>query len=105
MVSEHIIREARRRAGISQAELARRLGTSQSVIGRWETGKRTPSIDNLTAAVRACNLELHLGIANRDPDHDRLIDDSLRLNPEERLQALLARLTAQRVLHGARRRG
>ncbi len=103
MIGGHIIREARRRAGLSQAELANRLATSQSVIGRWETGTRTPSIESIVAAARACNLDLHFGLANRDADHDRLIDDALRLTPAERIQALLTRLASERKLHRARR--
>lgn len=103
MTGGRIIREARRRAGISQTELANRLATSQSVIGRWETGRRTPSIESVAAAARACNLDLHLGLANRDADHDRLISDTLRLTPIERIHASLARLELQRTLHRARR--
>ena len=103
MIGAYIIREARRRAAISQAELASRLATSQSVVGRWETGKRTPSIERVVAVVRACELDLHLGLANRDADHDRLIDDSLRLTPTGRLGALLTRLEAERAFHRARR--
>jgi len=103
MIGGRIIREARRRAGISQTELANRLATSQSVIGRWETGRRTPSIESVAAATRACNLDLHLGLANRDADHNRLIDDTLRLTPAGRIRALLTRLEAQRMLHRARR--
>jgi len=35
---------ARARAGITQAELAQRMGTTQSVIARLEGGKRQPSM-------------------------------------------------------------
>jgi DNA-binding XRE family transcriptional regulator len=34
---------ARARAGLSQAEVAARMGTTQSVIARLESGKRPPS--------------------------------------------------------------
>jgi len=33
------------------------LARSQSVIGRWETGRRTRSIESVAAAARACELE------------------------------------------------
>lgn len=105
MIGANIIKEARRRAGISQAELAKRLGTSQSVVGRWETGTRTPSIESIVAAARACGLDLHLGLANHDADHERLIADCLSLSPADRLDSLLARLESERALHGARRSG
>lgn len=35
---------ARLRAGLTQAQMAERMGTSQSVIARLEGGKRTPSM-------------------------------------------------------------
>jgi predicted transcriptional regulator len=34
---------ARARAGLSQAEVAERMGTTQSVIARLESGKRPPT--------------------------------------------------------------
>jgi transcriptional regulator with XRE-family HTH domain len=105
MIGGHLIREARRRAGLSQADLAERLATSQSVVARWETGRRTPSIESVIAAASACDLDLHLGFAARDVDHDRLIDDMLRLTPAQRIEALIARLEAEKALHRARRRG
>lgn len=41
--SADLIRRARRRAGISQAELASRMGTSQPTIAAYESGARVPS--------------------------------------------------------------
>jgi predicted transcriptional regulator len=35
---------ARARAGLSQSEVARRMGTTQSVVARLESGKRPPSL-------------------------------------------------------------
>ena len=35
---------ARARAGMSQTEVAQRMGTTQSVIARMESGKRMPSM-------------------------------------------------------------
>lgn len=39
----------RRSAGMSQAELARRLNVSTSTIGMYEQGRREPSADRLVA--------------------------------------------------------
>ena len=39
--------KARRRAGLSQAELAARMGTSQSAIARLESGQTLPSTKTL----------------------------------------------------------
>ena len=35
---------ARARAGLSQGEVAKRMGTTQSVVARLESGKRPPSM-------------------------------------------------------------
>jgi predicted transcriptional regulator len=35
---------ARTRAGLSQGEVAQRMGTTQSVVARLESGKRPPSM-------------------------------------------------------------
>lgn len=39
----------RRQAGMSQAELAVRLGISASAVGMYEQGRREPSVDALVA--------------------------------------------------------
>ncbi|MDE2396166.1 MAG: helix-turn-helix transcriptional regulator [Burkholderiales bacterium] len=38
---------ARARAGLTQAEVAARMGTDQSTIARLESGKRSPSLRTL----------------------------------------------------------
>lgn len=57
------VRAARTRAGLTQAELAKKIKTTQSVIARLESGsdKRTPSLDLLARIASACNAELELG--------------------------------------------
>jgi transcriptional regulator with XRE-family HTH domain len=45
----------RRRAGLSGAALASRLGTTQSRISRIETGRSVPSLDDVRAWVEATN--------------------------------------------------
>lgn len=44
---------ARLRAGLTQAQMAERMGTSQSVIARLEGGRRTPSIETVQRYARA----------------------------------------------------
>ena len=40
----HELIAARARAGLSQAEVAQRMGTTQSVVARLECGRRPPSL-------------------------------------------------------------
>jgi hypothetical protein len=53
-----LLRAARRKAGITQVELARRAGVQQSVISDYERGQREPSLATLSRLVRAAGLRL-----------------------------------------------
>lgn len=55
MRSAQLIREARKRAGLSQAALARSARTSQPAIARYEAGAAAPSLATLERILRACN--------------------------------------------------
>jgi transcriptional regulator with XRE-family HTH domain len=52
------VRAARRRAGVSQAELARRAHTSQPAIARLEKGQVSPTVISLDRIARALGTEL-----------------------------------------------
>lgn len=56
------LHEARRRAGLSQTELARRAGVTQSVISAYESEARQPSLPVLEKLVAATGLELELRV-------------------------------------------
>ena len=98
-----LIREARKRRGITQGELARRLKTTQSAVARLEAGATSPRFETVLAAVRACDLDLHFSIAEKDRDHRRLIDDALSLTPAQRIDDLVDRLEVEDTLLRARR--
>lgn len=89
MIGGTLIAEARKRAGVTQAELAARLGTHQSVVARWETGRSRPDFETVRRAIRAAGFELGVTISPRD-DHDvTLIRQELALTPAERLESLV----------------
>jgi transcriptional regulator with XRE-family HTH domain len=52
------VRAARRKAGMSQVELARRAGTSQPSIARLERGLVSPTVISLDRIARALGAEL-----------------------------------------------
>lgn len=52
------VRAARRKAGLSQIELARRAGTSQPSIARLERGLVSPTVISLDRIARALGAEL-----------------------------------------------
>jgi transcriptional regulator with XRE-family HTH domain len=62
----NLIREARRRAGLTQADLAVRAGTVQPAIARWESGSTAVSLDDVIRLIRLCGFDLELHIVSRD---------------------------------------
>jgi hypothetical protein len=90
VVSGDLLREARRRAGLSQAELARRAGKPPSVIGRWERNEVAPSLETLRAMIRACRLDLRFALTEADESQDAAIERALTLSPADRLAQLEA---------------
>lgn len=52
------VRQARKRMNITQAELAKRIGSTQPAIARLEAGGSTPSFDTLRRIAVALGLEL-----------------------------------------------
>ncbi|MBA2724960.1 MAG: helix-turn-helix transcriptional regulator [Actinobacteria bacterium] len=94
MSGGELVREARKRAGLSQRELAERFGTTQAVIARWESGQTSPSFERVVQAIRACGLELSVRITKPDHDHALLIEENLRLSPQQRLERLITSRSA-----------
>ena len=84
-----LIREARLRAGLTQAELSERTGTQRSVIARWEQGLVAPSIDTLVELVRSCGYDVPLELVPYDPGPDERVAELQMLSPERRLDRLL----------------
>ena len=60
------VRALRESRGISQAELARRLGTRQPVISRLELGGAEPRLDTLERVSAALDAELVVNFRPRD---------------------------------------
>jgi predicted transcriptional regulator len=55
--------KARLRAGLSQAELAARMGTSQSTIARLENGQTLPSTKTLLRYAEATGNKVHVRLS------------------------------------------
>jgi len=55
-----VIREVRRRQGLTQAQLAQRAGTSQPVISAYEHGRRDPGYETLRKLVEAAGERLRV---------------------------------------------
>jgi transcriptional regulator with XRE-family HTH domain len=85
-----LIREARRKSGLTQAELAARAGVTQPVIARLERGGGNPTFETLERVLHAAGHRLELraveqGLVTVD---ESLIRQQLALSPAERVRSL-----------------
>lgn len=87
--SGDVLREARHQAGLSQVELARRAGVTQSVVSAYESGARQPSLPMLERLVRATGSELDLLLRQSPSASNGLLAQSLRLH-RQRIKLIVA---------------
>ena len=83
-----LLRQARTRARLSQRELARRAGTSQSVIARIERGQASPTWETLERLLAAAGLSLEAWVEPQVTQDSHMIGEVpriLRMTPEDRL--------------------
>jgi transcriptional regulator with XRE-family HTH domain len=81
-----LIREGRRRAGLTQAELARRVGTTQSAIARLERGRTEPSLERVGQLLRACGLDLNVQLTQADDSNWSAAQTNLALDVDARVR-------------------
>ncbi|HEY3050613.1 MAG TPA: helix-turn-helix transcriptional regulator [Gaiellaceae bacterium] len=87
MTAAELLRETRRRHGVTQAQLAARARTSQAAISRIERGLVSPTVDTLATLLDLMGDELSLGTEPIDYGHDRaMIRNNLQHSPEERIE-------------------
>ena len=60
MNAARVIRDVRRRQGLTQTQLAQRSGTSQPVISAYEHGRRDPGYETLRRLVEAAGEQLRV---------------------------------------------
>ncbi len=90
MHAGHLIREARRQAGLTQAELAKELSTAQPNVARWESAAMSPSVDVLMRVLDLCKCDLLVRLLPRSEAHwQKLEAGEIDLTAEERLETLV----------------
>lgn len=98
-----VARAARRNAGLTQAELAQRLGTTQSSVARLERAGANPTLGTLERVMEATGNVLELAAR---PRHGGNVDESqiaamLRRSPAERVAAFESTYEDVRAMAGA----
>jgi transcriptional regulator with XRE-family HTH domain len=97
----NLVKEARRRAGLTQLQLADLAGTTQSAIARLESGRTDPTFGQLQKLLMACGFSL---VVSLDPyeDSDRWQAQAVLDTPvEERLDRLTGVVGRLRSLRAA----
>ena len=106
--SRSLIKDARSRAGLTQADLARRLGVSQAAVAKLESPRANPTVDTLDRALWATGHRLTLEASPRRPGVDEsLIRRHLELSGAERIRGIESMYAEMQRLTraGARSRG
>jgi transcriptional regulator with XRE-family HTH domain len=85
MLGGDLVREARRRAGLTQTDLADRAGTTQSAIARLESGRTNPSFDLVLRLVKLCGFRLDVLLDPYDDSELSQAQGIRRMPIEERV--------------------
>jgi transcriptional regulator with XRE-family HTH domain len=101
VIGGELVREARKRAGLTQARLAGRAGTTQSAIARLESGRTRPALEQIERLLRLCGFQLLVELAPYDDSDIVQAEGRLRRTPAERIAEMEAGLRAARELRDA----
>ncbi|GAB3799828.1 hypothetical protein GCM10028798_13440 [Humibacter antri] len=97
-----LIREARRRRGLTQAQLAALAGTTQSAVARLESGRTAPSFDDVVRYLRLMRLDLDVMLVELDDSDWVQAQRMLALTPAQRQDAFENLLDQARAMQEAR---
>jgi transcriptional regulator with XRE-family HTH domain len=102
-----IIRERRLANGLTQEQLARRVGSTQAAISRLESGQLSPTFETFERLLEVMGERAEVEVGRADGDYDRARLASLRARtPSERLLLAVSwnRLAGQFAREGERAR-
>jgi transcriptional regulator with XRE-family HTH domain len=85
MIGGELVREARKRAGLTQAELAARASTTQSAIARLESGRTSPALEQVERLLQLCGFQLIIELAPYDDSDIVQAEASLQRDPQARV--------------------
>ncbi len=94
-LSSALLQLARLKAGLSQRELAKRVGVPVTMISAYERDQRQPTLGTLLRLLRAAGFDLRLHLAAHDP-HDDILARLEAGRSEAELQARDRQLQAWR---------
>lgn len=84
VIGGELVREARKRARMTQQELASAAGTTQSAIARLESGRNSPALEDVERMLRLCGFKLIVQLAPYDDSDLRQALAVAHETPEQR---------------------
>jgi len=81
-VAGSLILSARIKAGLTQRQLAERLGVSQPTVAAYESGRRQPTVPMLMRFLAAAGFDLRMMLVPHE-DHDQVLESLERLRSPE----------------------
>jgi len=72
-----LLREARRRSGLSRRKLALRGGTSASTLSAYESGASVPSVATLGRLLRAAGFEAEVSLRPAPVNDERALTEKI----------------------------
>ena len=97
---QELLRRARAEAGLDQGRLAQAAGVARTTLVAYESGRRSPTVRQLTQLLRTCGLQARVTLEPLSADVDRVLDEALEAGPPlsfERLVAVASSLDAAGV--------
>lgn len=88
----NLVTEARRRAGLTQRELAERAGATQSAIARLESGRSRATFERIQELLRHCGFSLLVQLDPYDDSDIAQAEAMLRTSVDNRIANLEAAL-------------
>ena len=84
VLAANLLKLARAKAGVTQAQLAALAGVPRSTVERIEAGSRQPSLPTLSKLLAAVDLDMRIRLESYD-DHDDVLDTNYAaMTPEQR---------------------
>jgi transcriptional regulator with XRE-family HTH domain len=93
-----IVKQARAAAGLSQTELADRMGTTQSAVARLESRRSNPRVETLDRAVASTGQRVTVSVEPGFGLDETLIASALRIEPRDRLRRFASSYASARRL-------
>ncbi|MCI1244637.1 MAG: helix-turn-helix domain-containing protein [Bacilli bacterium] len=78
--------ELRKKSGLSQEELAAKLGLSRQAVSKWERAEASPDTDNLICLAKLYGVSLDT-LLDTDQSVDEIVDEQVKPEQEEKAKA------------------